>query len=89
MAETETGRRDRQQTHSRLNLFLANTRSGKGKTTEIVALTQGFDIICLTETHIDHTIESKSILDTSHLDFFRRDRNIHGGGVLIAVKSCL
>jgi len=42
-------------------------------------LTKNFDIICLTETHLDANI----------CDFFRQDRNIHGGGVLVATKSFL
>ena len=72
-----------------LNLFLANTRSIKGKTTELQFLTTDFDIICLTETHLDETIANSSILSTATRTVLRRDRSIHGGGVLIAVSDAL
>ena len=60
MGESETCTAGAQQLNQ-LSLFLANTRSAKGKTTDITtltALTTDFDIICLTETHLDQTIDS-------------------------------
>ena len=72
-----------------LKLFLSNTRSAKGKTTELQFLTMDSDIICLTETHLDQTIPNSNILTTENRTIFRRDRNIHGGGVLIAVNDQL
>ena len=69
-----------------LEAFLSNTRSVKGKTTELQFLTTNSDIICLTETHLDDdTIPSGSILPIENRTVFRRDRNIYGGGVMIAV----
>ena len=68
-----------------LEVFLSNTRSVKGKTTELQFLTTDSDIICLTETHLDDTIPSGSILPIENRTVFRRDRNIYGGGVMIAV----
>lgn len=52
-------------------------------------MTKDYDITCLTETHIDQTIDSKYLLETPGLVLFRHDRNLHGGGVLIATKSYL
>ena len=78
-----------QQTDHLLKLFLANTRSTKGKTSEIQSLISDYDIICLTETHIDDTIPSKNVIQDDNKIVFRRDRNIHGGGVLIAVEESL
>ena len=72
-----------------LNLFLANVRSAKGKSIELTALTTDYNIICLTETHVDSTIDNRNLIETPGLDFFRQDRNLHGGGVLIATKRCL
>jgi len=68
-----------------LKVFLANTRSGKGKTTELQFLTTDSDIICLTETHLDDTIPNSSILPIKNKTVFRRDRNICGGEVMTAV----
>ena len=66
-------------------MFLSNTRSVKGKTTEL-HLTTDSDILCLTETHLDDdTIPSGSILPIENKTVFHRDRNIYGGGVMIAV----
>ena len=65
-------------------MFLSNTRSIKGKTTEL----QESDIICPTEAHLDCTIPNGNVL-LDHRTVFRRDRNIHGGGVLIAVGDQL
>ncbi len=72
-----------------LTLFHANTRSIKGKTAELQFLSAEADIICLTETHLDETITNNSILASENRSMFRRDRNIYGGGVLIAVNETL
>ena len=61
-----------------LEVFLSNTRSVKGKTTELQFLTTDSDIICLTEMHLDDTIPSGSILPIENRTVFRRDRNIYG-----------
>ena len=73
--------------HNTLKLFLANTRSAEGRIAEINALTIDYDIICLTETHIDQNVASRCIIDTPGFDFFRCDRNVNGGGVLVATKN--
>lgn len=69
-----------------LSLFLANTRSVKGKATELTAMTLLNDIVCITETHIDNTFTDKQVIETDNNILYRQDRNIHGGGVLIAVN---
>ena len=75
--------------YNSLNLLLANTRSVKGKTSEITALSHNYDIICLTETHIDDTIPNNAVIESTDFEVFRFDRNIHGGGVLIATRNFL
>ena len=50
-----------------------------------------YDLIVLTETHLDHSILDSEIFP-SHFTVFRNDRKIngrHGGGVLIAVRDCI
>ena len=68
-------------------MFTANTRSLKGKTEELTTETYDFDIVCLTETHIDSSIYSHQIFDYNNKNIYRKDRNLHGGGVLIAISD--
>ena len=89
MEQYEERPRTMDQRYQLLNLFYTNCRSAKGKSTELSALTINQDIICLTETHIDDTIASRSIINRDDLVFFRKDRNINGGGVLIGVYNLL
>jgi len=67
--------------------MVANTRSVKGKIAELQAACVGFDVVCLTETHLDKTVPSQMLFDSSNWVVHRKDRNIHGGGVLIAIGS--
>ena len=73
--------------HDSVKIFSANTRSLKGKTEEISNETFDYDIVCLTETHIDNTIQDHQIFDYNNKIIYRKDRNIYGGGVLIAVSE--
>lgn len=79
----------KQCSESPLALFLANSRSIKGKTAEVQFITSEYDIVCLVETHIDDTINNCDILSSQSKTIFRWDRNIHGGGVLIAAANSL
>ena len=45
-----------------LKLFYCNVRSLKNKLEDIKALTE-YSVICISETHLDNTIESGEILD--------------------------
>ena len=47
-----------------------------------------FDILALTETHLDNTVTDNS-LHINGYQFFRRDRNRNGGGVGIYIKETL
>ena len=69
-----------------LKVYYTNIRSVKSKITDIQSLID-FDIICLTETHLDNSVHSGELLDSNTYNVYRKDRNIYGGGVLIAVKS--
>ena len=48
-----------------------------------------FDIIALSETFLDDSITNSDIDITGYSEPFRMDRNRHGGGVCIYVKSTL
>ena len=44
------------------------------------------DIICRTESHLDGSISSSEIFPSGY-EIFRKDRNLYGGGVFIAVSN--
>jgi exonuclease III len=46
----------------------------------------GLDLLCLNETKIDESVSDADI-SIPNFDIYRRDRNKHGGGVLIYVSS--
>lgn len=85
MEEAESSRS--KHSNSTTKLFLDNTRSAKVKSTEIAMATHDHDIICLTETHLDDSIEPRTVIETAGFDFFRKDRSLRGGGVLVVIES--
>ena len=71
--------------------FYANARSIVNKTSklELDIATWHYDIIVLTETHLDNSISDGEIFPNNYT-VFRRDRSFngrHGGGVLIATRN--
>lgn len=46
-----------------------------------------YDILCFTETHLSSEISTAEIFSDTDFNVYRKDRNIHGGGVLIAIKK--
>lgn len=70
-----------------IKIFLANARSVKGKVNELKVLSTQCDIMCLTETHLDSSIHNSTILEANDKIIHRNDRNIHGGGVIIALQT--
>ena len=75
--------------YSFIKLFLANCRSLRGKTNDLASLIVGYNIIWLTETHIDNTVDSRIIIDRDDFIFYRKDRTINGGGALTVVHENL
>ena len=69
-------------------MLLSNVRSIKGKLVELNALASEYPILCLTETHLDSTISSSELLDSiDKKHVHRNDRNLRGGGVMIAMPE--
>ena len=80
-----------QQKSTRLLTFYANARSivNKSSKLDLAIAALGYDIIVLTETHLDSSIPDGEIFP-SDFSVFRRDRKLngrHGGGVLIATRD--
>ena len=69
-------------------ILLANVRSSvKGKIVELNALAPDFSFFCLTETHLDASIKDGELFDSSSFGIYRKDSNLCGGGVLVAVSN--
>ena len=71
--------------------FYANVRSivNKSSKLDLTIAALGYDIIVLTETHLDSSIPDGEVFPSGH-SVFRRDRKLnerHGGGVLIATRD--
>jgi len=69
-----------------LKFYYNNVRSIKSKSVAIQALNT-YDVICLTETHIDVSFRSEEYFCSEVYSVYRKDRNVFGGGVLIAIKK--
>ena len=80
-----------QQKPTRLLTFYANARSIVNKTSklELDVAASRYDIIVLTETHLDSSISDGEIFPNNYT-IFRRDRRLNGrkgGGVLIVMRD--
>ena len=53
-----------------------------------LVLSKSFDIFCVTETWLTHTVYNNEILP-ANFTIYRRDRCTRGGGVLIAVSNAI
>ena len=76
----------------KLKVLTINCRSLKSKRKQRelrrVLVQENPDIICGNEAHIDENFYTGEIFPDSY-DVFRKDRNIHGGGVFIGLKRYL
>ena len=73
-----------------INLAIAYFCAVTNKQSELVTFVNlhDIDILCGTESHLDKTILDSEIFP-EHFSILRKDRNIHGGGVFVMVKSTL
>ena len=63
--------------------------TNKSSKLDLAIAAQGYDIIILTETHLDSSIPDGGIFPSNY-SVFRRDRKLngrYGGGVLIATRD--
>ncbi len=77
---------------STLKIIIVNCNSIRSQQKQAlfhsVINTENPDIILASETHIDSTFKNAEILPQSY-DAYRKDRDIHGGGAMIAFKQDL
>ena len=72
-----------------LDIFHLNTRSIRNKIDNIRDLADDFHIICVTETHLDNSIDSALIQFPGFDPIIRKSRSQNGGGVMIYMSSLL
>ena len=67
-----------------------NARSVMNKRTDMLALlrSQSLNILAVTETFLDEDILDSELID-DNFTIFRRDRNRHGGGVMLVVDATI
>ncbi|KAK3087639.1 hypothetical protein FSP39_008683 [Pinctada imbricata] len=71
-----------------LSIFHLNIRSVRHKISYLDDLAPDYDILCITESHLDENVtDSDLVIDG--FDIVRRDRTNHGGGILIYVSKNL
>jgi exonuclease III len=70
-----------------LSIYHGNIRSLRNKINYITNLIEEFDIVCVTETHLNNQITDDDIAISGFDIPFRKDRNSHGGGIIMYHKS--
>ena len=73
-----------------LSIFHINIRSLRNKISYLSDIASEYDIICVSETHLDDNINTSDItIDGYYPTPFRKDRNAHGGGLLVYISEKL
>lgn len=75
-------------TISSISILHHNIRSLRNKIDEIVHIVDEFDIICFTESHLDHQIPNDNLyIQGFNRNPYRLDRTAHGGGIILYYKD--
>ena len=72
-----------------LSVFHINIRSLRNKIPYLSNIASEYDIICVSETHLDENVNTSDLIDGYYPNPIRKDRNAHGGGLLIYVSERL
>ena len=72
-----------------LDILHLNTRSIRNKMNSISDLSESYQILCFSETHLDDTIDSSLLLIEGFDNPLRKDRTRNGGGVMVYISSIL
>ena len=70
-----------------LDILHLNVRSIRNKLEDITSLFEDFDILCFTETHLNNVITTEDLKLLEYDTMYRKDRNEHGGGVMIYISN--
>ncbi|KAK3082416.1 hypothetical protein FSP39_020964 [Pinctada imbricata] len=71
-----------------LSIFHLNIRSLRSKISYLEDIANDYDVICVTESHLDNVVSDDEISIDGY-QLFRRDRSSHGGGVAVYVSDKL
>lgn len=74
-------------TINELSIFHLNIRSVRNKLDYIEDIASDYNIISLTETHLDENIPSRDLELQGFSEPYRADRNFAGGGILVYVSE--
>ena len=74
---------------SELSVFNWNVRSIRNKLDTLADLAVDYNILCLTETHLDDNICTNDLLLDYFSEPYRKDRNFAGGGILVYCSESL
>ena len=73
-----------------ISIFHINIRSLRNKVDYLSDIASDYDIVCVTETHLDeYVLNSDIYIEGFYPDPIRVDRTCHGGGILIYVSEQL
>ena len=72
-----------------LDIFHLNVRSIRNKLEDIYAIAEEYHILCSSETHLDQSIDSSSLVLEGFGLPIRKFRSQHGGGVMIYISDLL
>lgn len=64
-------------------VFNWNARSVRNKIEYLEDIANEYDLLCITETHLDDNITFSDLLLDNYAQPFRKDRNCMGGGILV------
>ena len=76
-------------TGASLDTFPLNARSIRNKLEDIYSIAEEYHILCFSETHLDQSIDSSSLVLEGFGLPIRKDRSQHGGGVTIYISDLL
>ena len=68
---------------SDFTVFNWNARSVRNKLEYLEDIANEYDVLCITETHLDENITFCDLLIENYAQPFRKDRNCMGGGILV------
>ena len=72
-----------------LDIFHSNARSIINKLEDIYSIAEEYHILCFSETHLDQSIDSSSLVLEGFELPIRKDRSQYGGGVMIYISDLL
>ena len=72
-----------------LDILHLNTRNIRNKMNSISDLSESYQILCFSETHLDDTIDSSSLLIEGFDTPLRKDRTRNGDGIMVYISSVL